>query len=151
MNKKCFRNICAPHGAKFRSIFSVEAKPIEQVTKGLKYMKWTTRWDKKSSLTLTFEHVTCKLIWIIYLLGATPAPSLVLIKWRGQKVLTVWFDLDLWTCDLQINRDHNLIEGNPCTKYGIDQVKGSKDIDRTTHRLRRVVWPWPFNMWPENQ
>ena len=25
-----------------------------------------------------------------------------------------------------------LIEGNPCTMYGIDQVKGSKDIDRKT-------------------
>ena len=42
-----------------------------------------------------------------------------------------WFDLDLWTCDLKINRDHLLIEGNPCTKFGIDQVKGSNDIDRT--------------------
>ena len=27
-NKKCFRNIYAPHGAKFRLIFSVEAKPV---------------------------------------------------------------------------------------------------------------------------
>ena len=45
-----------------------------------------------------------------------------------------WFDLDLdlWTCDLKINRDYLLIEGNPCTKFGIDQVKGSKDIERTT-------------------
>ena len=44
-----------------------------------------------------------------------------------------WFDLDLWTCDLKISRDHLLIEGNPCTKFGIDQVKGSKDTERTTH------------------
>ena len=36
------------------------------------------------------------------------------------------------TCDLGINSDHLLIEGNPCTKFGIDHVKGSKDIDRTT-------------------
>ena len=43
-----------------------------------------------------------------------------------------WFDLDLWTCDLKINRDHLLIEGNPCTNFGIDLVKGSKDIERTT-------------------
>ena len=43
-----------------------------------------------------------------------------------------WFDLDLWTCDLKINRDHLLIEGNPYTKFGIDQVKGSKDIERKT-------------------
>ena len=27
-NKKCLRNIYAPHGAKFRFIFSVEAKPV---------------------------------------------------------------------------------------------------------------------------
>ena len=111
-----------------------------------------------------------------------------------------YFDLDLWTCDLKINRDHLLIEGNPYTKFGIDQVKGSKDIERTTQwaeksgltltfehvtwksigiiyslratpapslvlikwrgqkilsgqhsGLRRVVWPWSLNMWPENK
>ena len=70
---------------------------------------------------------------------ARHAPSLVLIKWKGQKVLggqhtgwEEWFDLDRWTCDLKINRDHLLIEINPCAKFGIDQVKGSKDIERTT-------------------
>ena len=110
------------------------------------------------------------------------------------------FDLDLWTCDLKINRDHLLINGNPCTKFGIDQVNESKDIERTTQLaeksgltltfehvtsksigiiyslratparsmllikrrgqrkltgqhsgLRRVIWPWPLNMWPQNQ
>ena len=29
LNKKCFRNIYAPHGAKFRFIFSVEAKSVQ--------------------------------------------------------------------------------------------------------------------------
>ena len=48
-----------------------------------------------------------------------------------------WFNLDLWTCDLKINRDNLLIEGNPCTKFGIDQVKGSKDIKRTTNWARK--------------
>ena len=33
-------------------------------------------------------------------------------------------------------RDHLLIEGNPCTKFGIDQVKGSKDIEQTTLGLQ---------------
>ena len=47
-----------------------------------------------------------------------------------------WFDLDLLTCDLEINRDHLLIEGNPCTKIGSNQVKGSKDIERTTLGLQ---------------
>ena len=138
---------------------------------------------------------------------ATPAPSLVLIKWRAKRYWadnTVgraeWFDLDLWTCDLKINMDHLLIEGNSCTKISNDQVKGSNDIERTTQwaeksgltltfehvnwksigiiyllratrvprivlikwsgqkilsgqhsGLRRVVWPWPLNMWTENQ
>ena len=82
----------------------------KQVTKGLKYIKWTTHWAQKSSLTLTFEHVTWKSIEIIYSLRATPARSMVLIKWRGQKILT-------------------------------EQHTG----------LRRVAWPWPLIMWPENQ
>ena len=43
-----------------------------------------------------------------------------------------WFELDLRTCDLKINRDHLLMGHNPCTKFGIDQVKESKDIERKT-------------------
>ena len=42
------------------------------------------------------------------------------------------FDLHLWTCNLEISRDHLLIGRNPCAKFGIDQVKRSKDIERTT-------------------
>ena len=42
-----------------------------------------------------------------------------------------WFDLELWTDDLNINRNHLLSEGKPCTKFDIDQRKGSKDIERT--------------------
>ena len=30
------------------------------------------------------------------------------------------------------HQHHLLIEGNPYTKFVIDQVKGSKDIERTT-------------------
>ena len=61
-----------------------------QVSKRLKYIKWKTHWVQNSDLTLTFEHVTWRSIRIIYILGATPAPSLVLIKWRGQKILTLY-------------------------------------------------------------
>ena len=77
---------------------------------------------------------TWKSIGIIYL----PALSLLLIKWRGQKILSwqhrglrrvVWpWPLNVWP----VNRDHLLIKGNPCNKFGIDQVKGSKDIEWTT-------------------
>ena len=80
---------------------------------------------------------------IIYLLGATHAPSLVLFQWKVKRYWAdnavgwvEWFDLDLWTCDLKINRDHLLIGHNPCTKFGIDQVKWSKDIERATHGLQ---------------
>ena len=175
--------------------------------KGSNDIEQTTQWAEKSGSTLTFEHVTWKSIGLNYSLRATLAPSLVLIK-RGVKRYwadnTVgreeWFDLDLCTCDLKINRDLLLIGCNPFTKFGIDQVKVSKDIERTTQwaeksgltitfehvtwksigiiyslratpalslvltkwrgqkilsrqhsGLRRVVWPWPLNMWPENQ
>ena len=69
----------------------IEGKPcikfgINQV-KGSEDIKRTTQWSEKSGLTLTFEHVTWKSIGIIYSFRATPAPSLVLIKWRGQKIL----------------------------------------------------------------
>ena len=74
----------------------------------------------------------------------TPALSLVSIKWRGQKILAdnilgskEWFDLDLWTYmyDLNINRDHHW--GQPLQQvWGIDQVKGSNDIERTTLDLQ---------------
>ena len=66
-----------------------------------------------------------------------------------------WFYLDLWTCDLEINRDHLLIEGNPCTKFGIDQVKGSKDrptyrpTDRHTDRQLQNNMP-PFSRGHKN-
>ena len=76
------KHVCPPHGAKFRFIFSVEAKPVR--SKGLKYTKRT--------------------------LGTRE-----------------WFDLDLCTFDLKINRYHLHIEG----KFEIDQRKGSKDIEQT--------------------
>ena len=86
-------------------------------------------------------HVTWKSIRVIYSIRATPAPTFVLIKWRGRKILSgqhsglrrvVW----PWPLNraLKINRDHLLIKGNPCNNFGIDQVKGSKVIDRTTKR-----------------
>ena len=51
----------------------------KQVSKGLKYIKWTT---PKKWFDLDLDLWTCalKIIGIIYLLKATPAPSLVLIK-----------------------------------------------------------------------
>ena len=69
---------------------------IDQDT-GSKDIERTTQWAEKSCLTLTFKHVTWKSIWIIYALGTTPALSLVLIKWRGQKILSGQHALGLQT------------------------------------------------------
>ena len=52
-------------------------------------------------------------------------------KWTTHWAQKSGLTLTFWTCDLKINRDH-FIEGNPCTKFDIDQVKGSNDIERTT-------------------
>ena len=96
-NKKCFRNIYAPPGAKFKIttyMYKAWLQPLHQV------WYWSSEGVKR--------------YWADNTLGSKE-----------------WFDLDLWTCDLKINRDHLLIEGNPCTKFGIDQVKGSKGQGHT--------------------
>ena len=38
------------------------------------------------------------------------------------------FDLDLWPCDLKINKDHLLSRGIHCTKFGNFQVILSRDF-----------------------
>ena len=76
---------------------------IDQV-KGSKVIERTTHWPRKSGLTLTFEHLTWKSIGIIYSLRATPASSLVLIKWRGQKILNrqhTGLEREVWPWPLQ--------------------------------------------------
>ena len=78
----------------------------------------------RSGLTLTFKYVTWKSIAIIYLLRATPAPSLVLIKWRGQMILSGQHSglrRVVWPWPLIMWPENPLIEGNPWTKFGIDQ------------------------------
>ena len=101
-NKKCFRNIYALLGAKFKIttyMYKAWLQPLHQV------WYWSSEGVKR--------------YWADNTLGSRE-----------------WFDLDLWTCDLKINREHLLIEVNPCTKFGIDQVKGSNDIERTTLGLQ---------------
>ena len=92
-----------------------------------------THWAKQSGLTLIFEHVTWKSIGIIYLLGAIPAPSLVLMKWWGLKILSRQhsglrrvLDLDLWTCDLKINRDIYSLRATPAPSLVLIKWRGQK-------------------------
>ena len=41
------------------------------------------------------------------------------------------FDIDLWSCDLNINWGHLLSTGIHCTKFGNFPAQGSKDIEWT--------------------
>ena len=59
-------------------------------------------------------------------------------------------DLDLWTCDLNINTGHLLSKGISCTKFGNFLSKESSDIELTIFFQRPAVWPWPLAMWSEN-
>ena len=81
IKKEMFQKHLCPSWCKIQVYLLCRSKTCtKQGTKGSKYIKWTTHWAQKSSLTLTFEHVTWKSIGIIYLLRATPTISLVLIK-----------------------------------------------------------------------
>ena len=113
-NKKCFRNIYAPLGAKHTGLrrvvwpWSLNMWPENQQGSA-------TNWGQPLHQVLYWSSEGVKRYWEDNTVG-----------WEE------WFDLDLWTCDLKINRNHLLIEGNPCTKFGIAQVKESKDIEQTT-------------------
>ena len=83
------------------------------------------------------------IIWYIFgYLAHWGQPLHQVWYWSSEGVKRYWaenivgweecFNLDLWPCDPKINRNHLLIKGNPWTKFGIDQVNGSKDIERTT-------------------
>ena len=54
--------------------------------------------------------------------------------------------ISLWTCDLKIKRVHLFIRRNPCTKFGIDQAKGSKDIERITQWAEKNGLSWPLTI-----
>ena len=89
MKQEMFQKHICPQWCKIKVYLLCRSKTCpKQVSKGLKYIKWTTPWAQNSGLTLTFEQVIWKSIWIIYSLRATSAPSLVLIKRRGQKILS---------------------------------------------------------------
>ena len=79
---------------------------------------------KTRTLTLTFDYA----IWtsiVIYYLEAFTIPSFATFQKKGQEISSrqdffkeQQFDLDLWRCDLIINREHQLSRGIHCTKFG---------------------------------
>ena len=93
-NKKSFRNIYVPFGAKFKIttyMYKEWMQPLHQVwcwsSKGVKSYLGGNTLGAKEWFNLIFEHVTWKSKDIIYSMRVTPALRLVLIKWRGQKIL----------------------------------------------------------------
>ena len=55
---------------------------------GPRNIERTTFFQKTSSLTLTFDHVTSESIGVIYSLGASTVPSLETFKQRSQEILS---------------------------------------------------------------
>ena len=51
-----------------------------------------------------------------------------------------WFDLDLWTCDLKINRDHLLIESNPAPSLVLSKWRGQKILSGQNLVYRPTYW-----------
>ena len=84
--------------------------------------------------------MTLTSIWVIYSLEAFTVPSLAIFqqKWSRDTERTTFFfsdqqlDLDLWPCELKINRGHLLSRGIHSTKFGNFHVKGSKDNKQTS-------------------
>ena len=68
-----------------------------------------------------------------------------------QLVSKEWFDRDLWTSALKINRDHLFIGRYPYKSLLLIKWRGQKILSGQHTGLRREVWPWPLIMWPENQ
>ena len=83
-----------------------------------KMIEWTTFEQRPAVLILIFDHVTWTSIRVIYSLWVFTVPSFATSKQRGQKTLSGQHffndqqsDLDLWLCDLKINRGHLLPMG----------------------------------------
>ena len=75
-------------------------------------------YTKTSTLNLTFDHVTWKSTGVIFSPGAFTVSSLTNFQQRDKKILyrhhlyiDQQFDLNLWPCDLKINRGHLLPTG----------------------------------------
>ena len=94
--------------------------------------------SKTSSLTLTFDHVTCISIKVIYSLGVSIVPSLENFK---QKVKRYLMDIIYTkTSSLTLTFDHvtwNLLSRSiHYTKFENFQAKGSKYIEQTSLGLQ---------------
>ena len=89
---------------------------------------------KTSNLTLTFDHMTWTSTEVIYSLEVFTVPSLYQISTKRSRDIkrTTFFknlDLDLWPCELNINRGYLLYRGIHCTKFSIFPAKRSREIE----------------------
>ena len=97
--------------------------------------------SKTSSLTLTFDHVTCISIRVIYSLGVSIVPSLETFKQRGCRVKRYWMDIIYTkTSSLTLTFEHvtwNLLSRSiHYTKFENFQAKGSKYIEQPSLGLQ---------------
>ena len=113
-----------------------------------------TRWSRQAwPLTSTFDQLTWISIGIIYSWRTIYLQSLKVV---GQSVLELsvhkmWetnmtFDLDLWPCDLNINRDHLIIMDYLPTKLEGCGAKRSWVISCTRWSRLHDLWPTDLNI-----
>lgn len=87
---------------------------------------------------------------ILSLEGITVS-SLVTFHHRGHKIFRVentWdqqFNLRKWTGKLKLKREHLLLDGNYCTKFGSFQAKRAKDIEHSTFGIETSSLTLTFN------
>ena len=85
--------------------------------------------------------------WIIHFLVATTEVNLVTIKQMLYKILSgqywhedLYFDLDLWQCELKINREHLLSKGIHYEQFDLHLSPCDLNINRG-HLPLCQIWP----------
>ena len=123
---------------------------LVNITQRIRRYEVDNTWDKAQQFDL--DYVTWKINrdHILSLEGITVS-SLVTFHHRGHKIFRVentWekqFNLRKWTGKLKMKREHLLLDGNYCTKFGSFQAKRSKDIEHSTFGIETSSLTLTFN------
>ena len=109
-----------------------------------KNIEWTTLKWGPALWPWSFGRVTWKLI--LKLLRVTSVLSLATFKQRGQKILSgqhfykdQQFDLDLWQCDLKIDRGHLPSRGIHYTKSSFFQERLGLQTIPTDQQVQNIL------------
>jgi hypothetical protein len=110
------------------------------------------------TVTLTFDPVTSKSIgvicksrsmylWSVMILGK----SVLELSSENHFTISGHHDIDLWPCELKINRGHLQVMINLPMKFHDPRHMRSWVIIRKSFYYFGSPWPWPLTLWPQNQ